>query len=283
MHNQEDIIEQIESLCGNLYINEDKTENIINLIRASLPSNNEISVLPKSMDTGFIPFDYLLSPIANNSRIHIFGREGSAKTSLIVHFLEAITSKYNTKALWLDSTFKLDAKFLSKFQIENSVDLLLTSRIENSIVDLLADGKYRVIVLDDITSFQKESISKLEKIFYLSKLNNIIVIALNQLRQNPNNGKTYAPIQDLMTNYDVVLQTSKYAVHYQEGYNDFDLKLLYHKQRGEMQSKNIIIPITKIGLIKQDLLEKRIKAIASAAGFESIENLIAHRKISSGL
>jgi RecA/RadA recombinase len=273
---QQKIIHEIEKLCSKLDIPEFKIVNIVNKILNSIPKEDDlINLLPEELTTGFKPFDYLLGEIPRNTRLEIYGREGSGKTAIIVHILKKLVEKYNAQILWLDSSFKLTPSFFKKFGLENNLVFIQSSKITDDELEMIITGQNDILVIDDIASFKRESNPQLERIFHYSKIRKTFTIMANQVREFKSRITT--PKQELLLNYDVVLSTKKYAVNTEGMFNDFNIKLEYHKQTGEMIGKNFIVPITRSGIVKDDLIDKRIDRIIKAEDFDSYDNYLKHR------
>ena len=276
--NNEHNFKRIRDACDALGITGPKLENVLNIVQSYIPKGDEDTQLPDELLTGFAPIDYLLGPMKCNLRIHIYGRASSAKTSIIAHTIHSATNIHNVQALWLDSTHKLNAKFFRKFGIIDKLNFLQKSELTPAIIDMIKSEKYRIIVLDDIASFMHESLGLLERLLFYCKRNRIMVLAANQVREKPGTGMVYASRQQLLTSYDATLKSSKYKIHYEQEYSDYDLKLEYHHSNGKMEGKNIIIPITNQGYVKHDLMDKRIAKIVTTEGYSTLTEYLKDRQ-----
>jgi len=273
-----DSIEKIQQIKDNLeYLN--LPERTIDHILSTISSNLQIGInkLPFYLETGFKPIDYLLYPIINNSRIHIYGRESTAKTAIICHILKSMINLYPCKIGWIDSTFRLNLEFFKKLDIADSILLESTTTIDKELVETIITDKYNILVIDDIASFQKTSTSILDELLFACKSNQILVLIANQVRQSPTTGRIYAPKEQLYANYDIVLQSSKYRVNYDQKYKDYDIKLEYHKQNDIMFGKNVIIPISTTGIVNENLMNDRMNRLLSENSYTSFIDLKEQR------
>jgi len=270
-------VQKIRDLCTEIGLANHHIDNVENMVRASIPSRAQAPHLPTNLLTGFSPIDYLIAPVKNNTRMQIYGRAGSAKTSIIAHLVSSIVEHYHAHALWLDSTFKLNAKFFKKFKLGDNLRFIQTSSITNEIIDIVLGGMFRVIVIDDVGAFKNECIAKLERILYYCRMYKILVLLANQVRVIPKTGRVYTPKQELLTSYDLTLRAMKYRLHYDQKYNDYDVKLEYHQGTGKMDGQSVIIPITTAGHIKKDLMETRLARMAKAANYNNFYEYINDR------
>jgi hypothetical protein len=266
-------VNQILAICKEVGIEDTKAHNIVQLFLSSMPTANESIPLPHTLLTGFDPIDYLVAPLHSNSRIQIYGREGSAKTVLIAELVASLIRKYSVEVLWLDSTFKVEQSFFNGLGLGNNLSFCHTTNITSDHIEMLKQKRFRVIVVDDIAGINTNN--NLERCFYLAKVLNLMIIAANQIRVIPTTGQIYGTKQDILKNFDITIHTSTYKIH--DTYKDYNIKLEMHHGTGEFEGKNIIIPITKRGIIKHTLMLERLNAIAKVSGCASFSEYMTQR------
>ena len=271
-------LELIARACRDLNMSEHHVDNVVNTARAGLPREDESPHLPTDLVTGFGPIDYLIAPVKNNTRIHIYGRASSAKTAIIAHVVNAMMNQFDgLHTLWLDSTYKLNKKFFTKFGFNDNLNFLQASTVTNEILNIILSGKYRLLVIDDVASFKQKSSTMLYRILYYCRTYKIMVWLANQVREVPKTGRIYSSKQELLTSYDLTLRTMKYRVHYDQKFSDYDVKLEYHQHTGRMDGESVVIPISTTGHVKDHLMKKRLDRMASVADHDDFESYINER------
>lgn len=274
MKEQPNELLKVADICKHLKLPSDKIDQVISYISAYMPSN-KADRLPRMLKSGVNIIDVLIAPFTNNTRLHIFGPAGTGKTSLIVHMCESITSNYKSRVLWIDSSYKLNAKFFRKFRLSDRLDFFQSTSITHDILKVIQSEKYRVVVLDDIASIEDNF--KYFKLLHLAKIHHILIIGANQIRIDPKHESIISAKGELTKDFDMTLGITTYQKHTDDGYNDFNLKLTYHHLHGVMKDKSVVVPITTSGFLKQELCDKRVNSLIKEMGFNSIYDLLKER------
>jgi len=280
-------IQEIAHICrSDLKFPSSKIDRIVKYISAmyiETKSKSNTERLPKNLTVGFAPIDYLISPLNPSTRIAIYGNPQTAKTSITVKLLKGIIEKHvNTHIIWVDSTFKLDKSFLSKFKFGDSLKIMSTADIEKVHQLIVEDDLYNVVVLDDVASFSNnyETMKYINRILYYCKTENILAIAIDQIRDDIRKGSRYLAKKDLWGNYDIILRTMKNSNHYDANipYTDYDIKAEFYHADGELRNNKVTIPIKTNGIIREELANKRIEQKIKVEGFNDIDSLIKYRQ-----